>query len=146
MNPLRNTINSVLGRIKELQNTDSGDMETLEEDGAYVRTLQELLAGAQGAAMILDSQKHIQNINPEGEDLLGIRENSSAGQSILDTARDQGFAATVIDLCDRSANNEGSNQKEHYEIGGKDIAINVAALVGKDRFAKAFYITFVKNT
>ena len=146
LNPLRNTINSVLGRIKELQNTDSGDMETLEEDGAYVRTLQELLAGAQGPAMILDSQKHIQNINPEGEDLLGIRENSSSGQSILDTARDQGFAATVIDLCDRSANNEGSNQKEHYEIGGKDIAINVAALIGKDRFAKAFYITFVKNT
>lgn len=145
LNPLRNTINSILGRIKELQNSDSGEMETLEEDGPYVRSLQEFMVGAQGPVMILDSQKIIHHINPEGEDLIGIRENSGAGQSLLDTARDQGFAATVIDLCDQSANNDGSNQSEHYEISGKDIKVNVAALIGKDRFAKAFYITFVKN-
>ena len=145
LNPLRNSINSILGRIKELQNSDEGDMETLEEDGPYIRSLQEFLAGSHGPAMILDSQKVIQHINPEGEDLIGLRENSAAGQSLLDTARDQGFAATVIDLCDQSANNDGSNQNEHYEIGGKDMVINVTALIGKDRFAKAFYITFVKN-
>ena len=145
LNPLRNTINSILSRIKELQNTDSGEMETLEEDGPYVRSLQEFMQGAQGPVMILDSQKVIQHLNLECEDLIGLRENSAAGQSLLDTARDQGFAATVIDLCDQSANNEGSNYNEHYEIGGKDMVINVAALMGKDRFAKAFYITFVKN-
>lgn len=146
LSPLRNTINSVLGRIKELQNEDTGDMETLEEDGPYIRTLQEMMAGAQGPVIILDSQKIIQNINPEAEDLIGLRQNSASGQSILDTARDQGFAATVIDLCDQSANNDGSHQSENYEIGGKEMSINVAALIGKDRFAKAFYITFVKNS
>jgi hypothetical protein len=49
-------------------------------------------------------------------------------------------------LCDKSANNEGCNQKESYQIGGKDYAINITALVGKDKFAKGFYITFVKDS
>jgi PAS domain-containing protein len=145
MYPLRNTINSILTRIKELQNTDSGEMQTMEEDGPYLRALEEFMAGAQGPVMILNSEKVIQRINPEAEDLVGLRENSASGQSILDTARDQGFAATIIDLCDQSANNDGCNQKEIYEIGGKQVAINVTALMGKDKFAKGFYLTFVRT-
>jgi hypothetical protein len=145
IHPLRNTINSILTRIKELQNTESGESQTLEEDGPYLRTLKEFMVGAHGPVMILNSEKIIQHLNPECEDLVGIRENASAGQSILDSARDQGFAATVIDLCDQSANNEGCNQKEVYEIGGKQINVNVSALIGKDKFAKGFYITFVRN-
>ena len=143
--PLRNIINSVLIRIKELQNSEAGQTQTIEEDAPYIRSLEEFMAGAQGPVMILNSEKIIQRINPEAEDLIGLRENSSAGQSILDTARDQGFAATVIDLCDQSANNEGCNQKEVYEIGGKQFSININALIGKDKFAKGFYITFVRN-
>lgn len=145
LHPLRNSINSILSRLRELQSADTGDMQALEEDGPYLRTLEEFMAGAQGPVMILNSEKIIQRINPEAEDLIGLRENSASGQSILDTARDQGFAATVIDLCDQSANNDGCNQREIYEIGGKQIAINVAALIGKDKFAKGFYITFVRT-
>ena len=145
IHPLRNTINSILTRIKELQNTDGGEVQTMEEDAPYLRSLKEFMEGAQGPILILNSEKVIQNINPEAEDLIGIRENASAGQSLLDTARDQGFAATVIDLCDKSASNEGCHQKENYQIGGKDMSINVVALVGKDKFAKGFYITFVKS-
>src|SRR5690606_36167657 len=117
--PLRNSINSLLTRVRELQNSESGEVQSMEEDGPYLRSLEEFMAGAQGPVMILNSEKIIQRINPEAEDLIGLRENSASGQSILDTARDQGFAATVIDLCDQSANNEGCNQKEIYEIGGK---------------------------
>jgi nitrogen fixation/metabolism regulation signal transduction histidine kinase len=145
LSPLRNTINSVLIRIKELQNVDSGEVQTLEEDGPYLRALEEFLAGAQGPVMILNAEKIIQRINPEAEDLIGLRENSASGQSILDTASNQGFAATVIDLCDKSANNGGSNQNVIYEIGGKQIRINVTSMMGKDRFAKGFYITFVRT-
>lgn len=144
--PLRNTVNSLLSRLRDLQNTDVGDMTEAEEDGPYIRTLQEFMLGAQGPVMILNAEKVIQNINPECEDLIGIRENASQGQSILDTARDQGFAATIIDLCDKSATNEGCNQKETYDIGGKEVEINVATIIGKDKFAKGFYITFVRNT
>jgi hypothetical protein len=145
LSPLRNTVNSILARIKELQSAESGEVQTLEEDGPYLRTLKEFMIGAQGPTMILNSEKIIMHLNPECEDLVGIRENASAGQSILDCARDQGFAATVIDLCDQSANNEGCNQKEDYEIAGKIMRINVSALIGKDKFAKGFYITFVRN-
>lgn len=145
IHPLRNTINSILTRIKELQNVGGEEAQSLEEDGPYLRTLKEFMEGAQGPIMILNSEKVIQNLNLEAEDLIGIRENASAGQSLLDTARDQGFAATIIDLCDRSASNDGSHQKEGYQIGGKDMVINVVGLVGKDKFAKGFYITFVKS-
>ena len=143
--PLKNTINSLLTRIRDLQNSETGEMQSIEEEGPYVRALEEFLAGSQGAVMILNSEKVIQRINPECEDLVGLRENSASGQSILDTARDQGLAATIIDLCDQSANNNGCHQKENYEIGGKQIAINVTALMGKDKFAKAFYLTFVRT-
>jgi PAS domain-containing protein len=145
LHPLRNSVNSLLTRVKELQNEDTGDMQTIEEDGPYIRTLQEFMAGSHGPVMILDSEKIIQNINPECEDLIGLRDNSASGQSLLDTARDQGLAATIIDLCDQSANSDGGRQKETYEIGGKAIDINVVAMIGKDHFAKAFYITFVRN-
>jgi nitrogen fixation/metabolism regulation signal transduction histidine kinase len=145
IHPLRNTINSLLSRLKELQNDGVSEVQNIEDDGAYVRSLKEFMSGAQGPVMILNSEKVIQHLNHEAEDLIGLRENASAGQSLLDTARDQGFAATVIDLCDRSANNDGSNQKDSYEIGGKDISINIVSLIGKDKFAKAFYITFVRN-
>ena len=144
--PLRNTVNSILSRLRDLQNTDTGNMQEIEEDGSYLRTLHEFMLGAQGPVMILNAEKVIQHINLECEDLIGIRENASQGQSILDTARDQGFAATIIDLCDKSATNEGCNQKETYDVAGKEIEINVATIIGKDKFAKGFYITFVRNT
>jgi len=143
--PLRNTLNSMLQRLRELQNTDTGEMASAEEDGPYVRSLLEFLQGSQGPVMVLDSEKLIQGLNLEAEDLIGIRQSSGQGQSLLDAARDQGFAATVIDLCDQSANNGGVNQKENYEIGGKDMSLNVVAVMGRDKFAKAYYITFVKG-
>lgn len=143
IHPLRNSINSILSRIRELQNDDSGEFAELEEDGPYIRTLNELMQGAQGPVMILNSEKLIEHINLECEDLVGIRESSGQGTSLMDSARDQGFAATVIDLCDRSANNEGANENEPYELTGKEYIVHVSSLIGKDNFAKAFYITFV---
>jgi hypothetical protein len=143
LNPIRTSVNGILLRIKELQNDDSGEFNEVEEDGKYVEALREFMLGAQGAAMIMNSEKLIQAINTEAEDLTGIRENAAVGMSLLDSARDQGFAATLIDLCDQSANNEGRNQSEVYEIGGRNWRINITSLIGKDNFAKAFYVTFV---
>lgn len=141
--PLRNSINSILQRVRELQSEDTGEFAELEEDGPYVRRLYEFVQGAQGPVMVLNSEKLIEHINPEGEDLTGMRESTAQGTSLLDSARDQGFAATVIDLCDQSANNEGTDQSEVYELTGKNYSVHVTSLMGKDNFAKAFYITFV---
>lgn len=142
LSPLRNTINSILMRLRDLQNTDSGDMVDIEDDGPYLRTLQEFMAGAQGPVMILNSEKVIQNLNPQAEDLLGIRENSAAGTSVVESSSDQGLAANIIDVCDRSANNEGYNEKTLYDFRGKEIEINATSLIGRDNFAKGFYLTF----
>ena len=143
--PLRNTVNSLIQRIRELNNEDEGDFAEMEEDAPYVRLCQELAAGAQGPVIIMNSEKNIENINLECEDLVGFRESSAQGSSILDNARDQGFAATVIELCDDSANNDGTSQQGMYELQGADYNIYVKAMIGRDNFAKAFYVTFVKD-
>lgn len=146
ISPLRNTLNSILQRIKELQSDGSSEFAEIEDDSSYVSTLKEFMQGAQGPVMILNSEKNIQYLNSEAEDLTGMRESAASGTSLLDSARDQGFAATVIDLCDQSSNNGGSNQSENYELTGKNYAIHVSSLIGKDNFSKAFYITFVLDS
>lgn len=145
LNPLRNTINSILMRIRDLQSSETGEVMDVEDDGTYIRTLQEFMAGAQGPVMILNSDKVIQNINPLAEDLLGLRENSSSGTAVGETSLDRGLAANLIELCDKSANNQGYNEKANYDIKGREAEINVTSLIGRDKFAKAFYITFVQE-
>ena len=51
----------------------------------------------------------------------------------------------MIDLCDKSANDEGRNYSDTYEVGGRDYSVNVCGLIGKDSFSKGFYITFVEE-
>lgn len=145
LRPLRNTINSILQRIRELQSEESNEFQEIEEDGPYVRRLYEFMQGAQGPVMILNSEKNIEHINSEGEDLVGMRESAASGTSLLDSARDQGFAATIMDLCDQCANNDGTNQFESYDISGRNFNIHISGIVGKDNFVKAFYVTFVKD-
>ena len=65
--------------------------------------------------------------------------------SLLDVAREQGLAATVIELCDGSADNSGTSQSGNYELQGNDYNVFVNALMGKDGFAKCFYISFVRD-
>ena len=142
---MRNSINALLARIRELNKDDDDDYGEEESDEIYVRTLYEFLQGANGPTIVLDSQKNLSYINIEGEDLTGIRENASQGMSLLDVSREQGFAATVIELCDNSANNLGTNQKSEYDLQGIPYEINVSSLMGKDGFAKAFYITFLRQ-
>lgn len=145
LNPLRNSINSLLARIRELNNEEDEDFGEEESDEIYVRQLYEFLQGAQGPTLILDSQKNLSHINLEAEDLTGMRESASQGMSLLDVSREQGFAATVIELCDSSANNLGTNQQGEYDLQGIPHTIHVSSLIGKDGFAKAFYVTFVRG-
>ncbi len=146
LDPLRDSINSVLQRVRELSSEGGeGDFVEEEDDEAYIATLKEFLRGANGGAMILNSEKNVISINMMAEDLTGIRESAAEGMSLLDVAREQGFAATVLDLCENSASNAGTNQEGEYELTGQPHQVHVASLMGKDGFAKAFYITFVKD-
>lgn len=145
INSLRNSFNTVLQKNRELRNEDVGDFAEIEEDVTYVSILHEIMNGTDGAAMILNSEKNIEHVNEAGSDLTGIRENLVQGENILDCASNEGFAGTLIKLCDDSANNSGTSQTEFYEIEGDPYVISVMSLIGKDSFAKAFYITFYRE-
>lgn len=146
LSPLRNSINAVLQRLRDLQkDDDSDDFDEIEADDSYILTLIEFMRGAGVPCIILNSEKLISKINPEAEEITGMRDSSSAGLSLLDSAREQGFAATILDLCESSAMNLGSSQEGEYELQGFQYMIFVSSLLGKDNFAKGFYVTFIKD-
>jgi len=64
---------------------------------------------------------------------------------ILDVAREKGFAATIIDLCDRTAGQNGASVDATYELSGKEYNIYAVSLLGKNNFARAYYLTFVRE-
>lgn len=144
LNPLRSSVNTILQRMRELNNEDEGEFAEEENDEVYVDSLKEFMMGANGAVIILDSQKNVCYINTEAEDLCGFRENASQGMNLMDVSREAGFSDTVIELCDNSANNMGTNQSSEYELAGIPHIVNIVALMGKDGFAKAFYLTLVR--
>ena len=144
LGPLREAVNALLQRVRELSNEES-DEQDLEEDTSYVNSLKEFMQGSGVPTIILDSGKNLQAINPEAEDITGIRQSSSEGVNFLDVSREKGFSATVLELCENSANNDGTNQQGEYELSGVNFSVHVSALIGKDNFAKAFYITFLRE-
>jgi pSer/pThr/pTyr-binding forkhead associated (FHA) protein len=146
LNPIRNAINFSLQRIRELQRDEADvDPNDIESDESYVNTLVEFMQGAQGPVVVLNSNKNLIKLNTQAEDICGIRLSMSEGMNILDITKERGFAATLIELCDNSANNGGTSQQGHYELQGKQYGIFITSLMGKDGFAKGFYISFVKD-
>jgi hypothetical protein len=145
--PVRNAINATLQRIRELQRDETEiDPNEIESDAAYVGTLTEFMLGSSGPTMVFNSQKNLIKINTLCEDLCGIRQSMAEGMNIMDITKERGLAATLIELCDGSANNGGTSQQGTYELQGKPYNIFVNSLMGKDNFAKAFYITFVLDS
>ncbi len=144
MNPVRNAINTGLQRIRELQRDENDvDPNDIESDDQYVNNLLEFMNGAQGPVIVLNSSKNLVKLNTQAEDVCGIRLSMSEGMNILDITKERGFAATLIELCDSSANNSGTSQSGAYELQGKPYNIFVNSMMGKDGFAKGFYISFV---
>jgi nucleoside diphosphate kinase len=146
LSPLRDSVNTLLQKIRESAAKENGeDIDEVEEDGKYIETLVQFMRGAGVPAMILDSNKCVQRINSIAEDIIGMREASSQGIDILDVAREKGFAATIIDLCDRTAGGNGVSVDATYELSGKEYGIYAIALLGKNNFARAYYLTFIKE-
>jgi hypothetical protein len=144
LGPVRNAVNTGLQRIRELQRDETDiDPNDVESDESYVNTLVEFMQGAQGPVIVLNSAKNLVKLNTQAEDVCGIRLSMSEGMNILDITKERGFAATLIELCDASANNGGTSQSGHYELQGKQYNIFITSLMGKDGFAKGFYIAFV---
>lgn len=143
---LKDGINGLIQRWREASQTeDDAEFMEAESDELYVSQLGEFMMGAGVPALVLNSNKELSKINLQAEDITGIRENASVGMSLLDCAREKGFAATVIELCEMSGDNAGTNQQGNYELQGHDYSVNVVSMMGKDNYAKAFYVTFIKD-
>lgn len=143
---LKDGINGLVQRWREASQTeDDAEFMEAESDELYVSQLGEFMMGAGVPALVLNSNKELAKINLQAEDITGIRENASVGMSLLDCAREKGFAATVIELCEMSGDNAGTNQQGNYELQGHDYSVNVVSMMGKDNYAKAFYVTFIKD-
>lgn len=142
---IRSTMNTVIQKNRELMNEDMGDFAEIEEDTSYVATLNEIMMGMNSAALVLNSEKNIEHVNELAGDLTGMRESLVKGSNILDAATNEGIAGTILKLCDDSANNNGTHQHDFYELEGESYQISVSSLIGKDGFAKAFFVTFVKE-
>ena len=145
MNALKTIINGALQRLREFQSVGKDETVQEEEAGPYIESLKYFYACVAGPAMVLDNQKNLQAINPAAEDITGIREAASVGVSLLDLTREQGFAATLIELCDGSANNGGVGQQGKYELQGRPYKLHVVAMIGKDKFAKGFLVSMIKD-
>lgn len=145
INQLRSSFNTVLQKNRELQSDGTEEFVEIEDDASYVAILHEVMNGTNQAAMILNSEHNVEYANEACGDLTGIVESLVQGSNILDCAGNEGFAGVLLKLCDDSANNAGTSQTEYYEIKGDDHIINAMALMGKDNFAKAFYITFTRE-
>ena len=144
--PLKNSINTLLRRLRDVSNENGEELETEEDDEDYVRILQEFMKGAGVPVVVMDSGKNIASINMLAEELTGIREKLSQGSSILEVAREKGLAATIVELCDDAGNNDGKNVQGEYEMGGESYNIHANSLMGKDGFPKAYYVTFLPST
>ena len=143
--PLKRSVNSLLARIREFTNGGGDTSGSAENEEYYIHMFSQVLKTIESPAMLLDGNKNIKHLNTQGEDLLGIRESSTSGASLLDNLRDQGLAATILEVADNSSSNGGSIQDGTYEIKGTQYKINAVAVLGRDTYAKSFLLTFVKE-
>ena len=144
LSPLRDSINTLLRRLRDLSGEEGDEFEE-ESDEDYVSILEEFMKGSGVPAIVMDSKKNVAFINPLAEELTGIRESTAQGASVLEVAREKGLAATIVELCDNSANDNGRNSQGEYELGGNNYNLHASSLMGKDGFAKAYYITFLMD-
>ncbi|MAE59069.1 MAG: hypothetical protein CME69_09325 [Halobacteriovorax sp.] len=145
LTPLRDSINTLVQRFRELNNDiQDDDLVEKESDEVYVANLYEFMQGANGPVLILNSERAVSYINQEAEDILSMRESTSQGENIENVARNRGLAAKIISICDASAENAGTCQQTALELEGEEYNMYVSSLIGKDNLAKAFYITFVR--
>lgn len=143
LKPLRKAVEQVYLRLADL-NSEQSDGWQREDETPYYEKLYNTLTMIQGEGMVLDVNKAVLYLNAQAEDLLGIRESMSQGSALLDVMRDQGLAAQILQLGENSLFDQGQVKSEDYEIKGEKIKISVMSMIGKDKEAKGYLITFKK--
>jgi transcriptional regulator with PAS, ATPase and Fis domain len=142
LGPLRKTMQAIVLRLNELINVNPDVQVNQENDDAIIDQLKNVMDIIKSPCLILDGQRNVKFLNSSGEELLGIRENLTSGQSLFDNLRDQGLAATIMELLQKTESSMGRAAQDSYEIGGKSTEISTVASLGKDGTGRGFLVTF----
>lgn len=106
----------------------SGDSK--DEDQSYVNCVTELDQGSSDALLLLDRDKKVRYVGKILEDLIGMRNQYAQNQNISDACRDQSFAGTAIDLCDKVVSSLGETQAAILDLNG--VARNLVAVAHRN--------------
>jgi hypothetical protein len=145
LGPLRKTMQGIILRLNELINVNPDVQVNNENDEIILDQLKNSMDLMKSPCLILDGQKNVKYLNGPGEELLGIRENLTSGQSLFDNLRDQGLAATIMELLQKSEGSMGRAVQDQYEIAGNPTEIFVMSALGKDGSARGYLATFYRT-
>lgn len=143
LQPLQKIIKQLLERLSLNEEQEMGPVDS-ESSQVYYQQGERMLDLFKGEGLLLDDQKNILRLTPEAEDLLGIREAAAIQASLLDTLRDQGMAANIIEQCDSASMAQGTSELP-MEIKGIPYLLKVLSIRSKDDRTRCFYLRWVKT-
>jgi len=146
LNPVREEINGLLQSLSQFDEDGDGDSMIEEDDDEYIDTLFEISKGISCASIILNSDKVVRHSNEKAYDLIGIREDFAQDKDISEAIEKDGLADELIKICDESSANDGESASEEYELAGENYLMYAKASLGKSRVARAYLITFVRDS
>jgi len=146
LDPLYDVINSALQRVGKGDSGGGGSSASSSDAFANVAGTLAEVAGALGnGALVMGSDQVVSFINPAFEEITGIRNDASVGQSIESVARDQGFVALMQDMISR-ADSGGRTVSEDTEFSGVSFKLHLHPFGGGGGSpARAFLLTVSKN-
>jgi PAS domain-containing protein len=146
MNALWELINSALSRVPKrgadmLGGGLASDIEpgiTVDEAVAPVREMAE---SAGLAVAVLGKDRKVSYLNPQFEEITGIRADGAVGEELSGLARDQAFAALVTDLIERSGSGPAG---EDFEFSGVAFKVQAVA-IGSDPLTPKAYVIILRK-
>lgn len=145
LNPIREEINGLLQSLSQFEGDEDGEMLIDEDDDEYVENFYEISKGVNCASIVLNSEKIIQHSNEKTYDLIGLREDFAVDKELSDAIEKDGLADELIRICDDSSARDGESVSEEYELAGENYLMFAKAAIGKNRMARAYLITFVRE-
>lgn len=146
INPIREEINGLLQSISQFEDDGDGEMLIEEDDDDYVANLYEISKVVNCASIVLNSEKIVMHSNERTYDLIGLREDFAVDKELSDAIEKDGLADELIRLCDDSSAREGESVSEEYELAGENYLMYAKAAIGKNKMARAYLITFVRDS
>ncbi len=145
IDPLWDLVDSALKRVPRADDSGSAGAGGGRgiSSGDLAGPLRTLATTSKNAVAILDEERKIIFINSIFEEVTGLRNDSTEGQTLSSVSRDQAFGSLVSDLCDRAApGTEGAS--EEFEFSGIMFQIQVVSF-GTFGDAKCFVFNLVRK-